>query len=86
LGHYIDPPQEGIDQPRFIQITIRCIEDAKENGTDGYSKNDYDRKQSQDGGSNQVIPEDIEQLDYSMKKVESTGEMIEGLADQAEGM
>ncbi|HTF18215.1 MAG TPA: hypothetical protein VK658_09100 [Chryseolinea sp.] len=33
----------------------------------------------------EYIPEDVEQMNYTVNKLQATGKMVEGLADQAEG-
>ncbi|SRR5260221_2856738 len=51
-----------------------------------YAKNEYDHKQYQkQPSSEQMIPEDVEQVNYGVNKMQSTGKMMQGLSDQAEG-
>jgi RHS repeat-associated protein len=66
---------------KIIGGGVRMAEGAR-----GYAKNECDHKQYQkQPASEQMIPEDVEKLQYGLNKMESTGKMIQGLSDQAEG-
>jgi RHS repeat-associated protein len=66
---------------KIIGGGFRMGEGARE-----YAKNEYDHKQYQNQpSSEQMIPEDVEQRSYGNNKMQSTGKMIQGLSDQAEG-
>lgn len=68
-------------QDKIIGGGLKMAEGARE-----YAKNEYDHKQYQrQPSSEEMMPEDVEQLNYGVNKMQATGRMIEGLADQAEG-